>query len=112
MDYKKEYGRYKKKVEEQEKKISDLREEMDGFEQLVGASNAILTAILYAVGANEGAPVKVDRAVIGAAMKGQYVARVEIQKDAQDIYLLHYAENGGDGNHGEREERGGACEQG
>lgn len=50
MDYKHEYGRYKKKYEEQVKQIAQLQEDAEGWKQLLNANTAIIAAIVHSAG--------------------------------------------------------------
>ena len=72
MDYKKEYGRYKKKVEDQQKEIARLHEEVQGQTQLLKANEAIITAILAQMGATEDKPFDVPQETIKKALDGSY----------------------------------------
>ena len=50
MDYKTEYGRYKKKVEDQQKVIQTMTEQAEGWQDTIRANNAVIAAILEATG--------------------------------------------------------------
>ena len=72
MDYEKEYGRYKKKVEDQQKEIAKLHEEVQGMTQVLRANEAIITAILVQVGATKDEPLDVPQDIINKALDGGY----------------------------------------
>lgn len=48
MEY--ELGRYKKKVEDQQKEIKALREQIGGYEQVIDICNAMVTAAVKEAG--------------------------------------------------------------
>ena len=56
MNYKYEYGRYKEKCERQEKEITELKQAVEGWKQVVVANNGIVAAIVEATG-----PVQLKR---------------------------------------------------
>lgn len=72
MDYEKEYGRYKKKVEDQQKEIANLHEEVQGMTQVLKANEAIITAILVQVDATKDVPLDVPQETIKKALDGNY----------------------------------------
>lgn len=69
MNYKHEYGRYKEKCERQEKEIADLKQAVEGWEQVVVANHGIVAAIVEATGSVQ---LKRDR-VNELAQKGVLV---------------------------------------
>lgn len=72
MDYEKEYGRYKKKVEDQQKEIARLHEEVQGMTQVLKANDAIITAILVETSSVKAMPLIVEQATINEALQGGY----------------------------------------
>lgn len=48
MEY--ELGRYKKKVEDQQKEIKELKEQIDGYQEMLDICNAMVTAAVKEVG--------------------------------------------------------------
>lgn len=91
MDYKEKYKRCKHKAESQERELKRLKEELSGYRELLMANNAIVAAVLYAVGVDKDNPIKVDRAIISAAVNGQYVGVSKLNED-DSAYLLWYEE--------------------
>lgn len=90
MDYEKEYGRYKKKVEDQQKEIEKLREQVQGMKQLMEANDAIIIAILAEGAACEARPLTVARATINEALNCGY--RIISQYDeGSGCYEMWYA---------------------
>lgn len=105
MDYKYEYGRYKKKVERLEEEVKKLKEDNAGCLELVKASNAIVAGLLYAVKADEEHPVRLERTVISEAVSRKYKVVTQMKEEDQEAYLVHYQEmreEAGDG--GDRSE--------
>lgn len=89
MDYKKEYGRYKKKVEDQQKEIARLHEEVQGMTQVLKANDAIIAAILVAAGADRHAPLMVTQKRINEALKGEYRIVSEIDPETKVYTIFH-----------------------
>lgn len=58
--------------------------------QKLNANNAIIAAVLEAVGATEDKPVCVDQEKIKEAVQGKYVAMVGIE---EGVYRMHCREN-------------------
>lgn len=85
-------GRAMHKIDTQKKEIAKLREELEGYKELLTANDAIVAAVLHAVGADKDKPIKVDRAVIGAAVKGQYLGISEVKEEDPSVFWLHYEE--------------------
>ena len=79
-------------IDSKMKEIQKLREEISGYIELIGANNAIVAAVLHAVGAEKDKPIKVDRAVLGAAVKGQYLGISEVKEEDPSVFWLHYEE--------------------
>lgn len=80
IDYEYEYGRYKKKVEDQQKEIRKLREDAEGWVQLLDANNALIAAIVDSVGGE----LIVGQDGINRAVKGGLKALVrydELKKE-------------------------------
>ena len=50
MDYKHEYGRYKKKVDDQQKAIREMEEQAQGWQDAIRGTHAIMVAILEVTG--------------------------------------------------------------
>lgn len=80
------------RVGSQAKEIARLHEEISGYKELMDANNAIVAAVLHAVGAEKDKPIQVDKAVIGKAVKRQCVAISEYKVETPDVYWLHYEE--------------------
>lgn len=93
MDYKEKYKRVKYKVESQERELKRIKEELEGYRELLMANNAIVAAVLYAVGADKDKPIEVGRAVIGASVQGQYVGVSQLKPEDDTCYLLWYEEH-------------------
>ena len=53
INYKHEYGRYKKKVEDQAKEIANLKYQLEGYEQTQQITNAFVGAVLEQYGIND-----------------------------------------------------------
>lgn len=96
MNYEYEYGRYKKKVEDQQKELDKLKEELAGWRQILDANNAIVTAILRSVKAEKGSPILVHQADINAATRGELVPIVEVKEDEPGWFKMHYEERDGE----------------
>lgn len=77
MDYEKEYGRYKKKVEDQQKEIEKLREQVQAVKQVLDANNAIIAAILVETSSVRAMPMIVEQATINEALRGEYRLKSE-----------------------------------
>lgn len=82
MDYEKEYGRYKKKVEDQEKVIQTMTEQAEGWKQLLKINNAIIAAILEVTGS---VTVKQDR--VQHMVENEVIVHVGVDADAREITL-------------------------
>lgn len=83
-----ELGRYKEKVERQEKEIKELREKEAGYNQALFAHDALDALILKKLGVDKDNPLKVLREETTEAMN-----RLKVNvKLLEDGYLLHYAE--------------------
>lgn len=82
MDYKKEYGRYKKKVEDQEKVIQTMTEQAEGWKQLLQINNATIAAILEVTGA---VTVKQDR--VRHMVENEVPVHAGVDADAREITL-------------------------
>lgn len=82
MDYKKEYGRYKKKVEDQEKVIQTMTEQAEGWKQLLKINNAIIAAILEVTGS-----VTVNQGRVQHMVENDVIVHVGVDADAREITL-------------------------
>ena len=80
------------RVGSQAKEIARLHERIKGYEELLDANNAIVAAVLHAVGADKGKPVQVEKDVITKAVKRLCVAISEYKVETPDVYWLHYEE--------------------
>ena len=74
-------------AERQRAQIASLKEEMEGWKQLVEAGNALITGILMAAGLDAENPIAVDREMVNAAVRGENAAQVDLTKDG---YKLHW----------------------
>lgn len=90
MDYEYEYGRYKKKVEDQQKQIEKLQEQLEGMKQVLQANNAIIAAILLAVGATEDNHLDVPQEIINEALQGKYQIMSRVDQEAM-VHMLYVA---------------------
>lgn len=90
MDYEKEYGRYKKKVEDQQKEIEKLREEVQGMKQVLEANNAIIAAILAEGASVEDKPLTVARVTINEALSCGYQVKSRYDEES-GCYEMWYA---------------------
>lgn len=92
MDYKKEYGRYKKKVEDQQTEIAKLHEEVQGMTQVLKANEAIITAILVETSSVRAMPLIVEQETINKALQGGYriVSERSENKDGSFYHELWY----------------------
>ena len=88
MDYEKEYGRYKKKVEDQQKEIDKLREEVQAVKQLMDATNAIIAAILMENLSTKEGPMIVGQETINTALRGGYRMTSE-RSEQEDGSIYH-----------------------
>lgn len=86
-----ELGRYKEKVERQEKQIQDMQEREIGYKQVIDINNAILAALIRMYGADKDSAVMIRKDDVTEAMK-RYVVLAEPTEQG-DGYLLHYEEN-------------------
>lgn len=91
VSYKEKAKRLMYKVDTQMKEIAKLREQLDGYEELLMANNAIVSAVLYAVSADKDNPIEVDRAVVTDAVQGKHVGISKL-KDDDSGYVLWYEE--------------------
>lgn len=82
MDYKTEYGRYKKKVEDQEKVIREMQEKVEGWKQLLQINNATIAAILEVTGS---VTVKQDR--VRHMVENEVPVHAGVDADAREITL-------------------------
>lgn len=89
MDYKKEYGRYKKKVEDQQKEIARLHEEVQGMTQLLKANEAIIAAILAEGASVKDRPLTVARATINEATKCGYQIKLRYDEKSDCYEMWH-----------------------
>lgn len=90
MDYEKEYGRYKKKVEDQQKEIEKLREEVQGWKMLMDANNALICTFLVAVGADDKDHcLKVSQELIKKALEGGYRVVSDFDPEAR-VHSVFY----------------------
>ena len=83
MDYKHEYGRYKKKVEDQEKVIREMQEKVEGWEQLLSINNATIAAILEVTGS-----VTVKQERVKYMVEHEVPVHAEVDADAREITLM------------------------
>ena len=88
MDYEKEYGRYKKKVEDQQKEIAKLHEEVQGMKQVLKANEAIITAILMETVSVDTMPLFVEQETINTALRGGYRIMSE-RSERRDGSICH-----------------------
>ncbi len=89
MDYEYEYGRYKKKVEDQQKEIMKLHGMIEGMKQVQGANNAIIAAMLVTVGATKEQPLEVKRELISEmlASEKRIVSDYNAETAAHSIFV-------------------------
>lgn len=80
------------RVGSQAKEIARLHEKIQGYEELMNANNAIVAAVLHAVGADKDKPIQVEKDVISKAVKHQCVAVSEYKVETPEVYWLHYEE--------------------
>ena len=83
MDYKHEYGRYKKKVEDQEKVIREMQEQVEGWKQLLQINNATIAAILEVTGS-----VTVMQERVKYMVEHEVPVHAEVDADAREITLM------------------------
>ena len=87
MDYEYEYGRYKDKVQRQQKEIRELKETIESFKSVIEANNAMIFGVVKAAGRE----VKVYRKDINAALRGDFA--VELMRNDEDMsYTLRVKE--------------------
>ncbi len=82
MDYEKEYGRYKKKVEDQEKVIREMQEKVEGWKQLLQINNATIAAILEVTGS-----VTVKQERVKHMVENEVPVHAGVDADAREITL-------------------------
>lgn len=68
MDYKHEYERYKKKVDQLNKTIKGMKEEAGGWQQLNEATLALVAATLAAFNVTGDNPITLDREAVSEAV--------------------------------------------
>ena len=88
MDYEYEYGRYKKKVEDQHKEIVKLQGMIEGMKQVQGANNAIIAAMLITIGATEENPFVVSFDTIKEALEGKKRPDSTSDQEARVHYIF------------------------
>ena len=88
MDYEKEYGRYKKKVEDQQKEIAKLHEEVQGMTQVLKANEAIIAAILVEISSFRLMPLVVEQDTINDVLRGEY--RLKSEKFANEAGHVYH----------------------
>lgn len=87
MDYEYEYVRYKEKVRRQNEEIKKLREKIEHYDELIDASNAMVSGVVRSVGRE----VKVYQDDINAALRGEF--KVLLHFDAEErSYVLQVME--------------------
>ena len=90
MDYKYEYGRYKKKVADQQKEIAELQGYIDGMKQVLQANDAIIAAILVETSSYEDDPITVKRETVNEALRGGYKIMSRYDEDSEEYELWYY----------------------
>lgn len=92
MDYKYEYGRYKEKVERQEREIAGLKRDLEGWKELARTWDAIEAAILRSVGADQAHKLQLHNKLVGEAMDEAFSARAEVRLDENGapVYQLYW----------------------
>ena len=93
-DYKRMYSIYKKKVESNQKVIASLHEEVQGMTQVLRANEAIIAAILVAVGADRIIPVNVPQDLIKTALEGGYRIMSEFDPETETHEVFYEVPEG------------------
>lgn len=88
MNYEYEYGRYKKKVEDQQKEIMKLHGMIEGMKQIQAANNAIIAAMLVTIGATKDKPLEVKRELINETLTSEkrIVSSYDAETEVHSIY--------------------------
>ena len=76
-----ELGRYQKKVADQEKEIRDLKDQIDGYQQMADINQAMVAAIVEATG-----PVTIRQEDINRILQER--RHVQVTRKADGTYLL------------------------
>ena len=71
MDYKHEYGRYKKKCNELFNELQELKGSIEGYKQMQDMSYAMIAILVERCGATEEKPLEITRAEINEALQGK-----------------------------------------
>ena len=89
MDYEYEYGRYKKKVADQQKEIAELHGYIDGLKQVLKANDAIITAMLLVIGATEDNHLEVPQETINMVLGGRYrvMSRLDEESRVHKVFV-------------------------
>ena len=78
---------WKRCAQRQREQLAALKEELEGWKQLVEAGNALLAGALLAAGADAEHPVQLERETINAAVRGEITPQVSLTEGGG--YQLH-----------------------
>lgn len=81
-----ELGRYKKKVEDQQKEIQELKAQLEGYQQVMEMDQAIIGAVLLIYSVDKNRPVEIKKEAITRMMDE---IRVCVEP-TEDGYKMHY----------------------
>ena len=78
---------WKRCAQRQWEQLAALKEDLEGWKQLVEAGNALLAGALLAAGADADHPVQLERETINAAVRGEITPQVSLTEGGG--YQLH-----------------------